>query len=70
MTEKGPQALANPDPDLLDRSDTIDPKFTIARGGRGEPNSGPEYNPVLEVSVNPPAVELRVEPVARETQTG
>ena len=70
MTEKGPQALANPDPDLLDRSSSIDSYFTFARGGRGQPNSGPEHNPVLEVSVSPPAVELRGEPVVRETQNG
>ena len=55
-----------PHPELPpDRSASIDPKHTYARGGYDSPNSGPEYNPVLEVSQ--PVVGLRVKPVSLET---
>lgn len=52
-----------------DRSSSIDPRHTFARGGKDNPNSGPEYNPVLEISVSLPGAELHEEPGARETRT-
>ena len=53
---------------LPDRSDSIDPKHTYARGGTDSPNSGDEYNPVLEVT-SLPEVDLHVVPHAPETQS-
>lgn len=51
-----------------DRSSSIDSRHTFARGGYDSPNSGPEHNPVLEVSVSLPGAGLHAEPVVRETQ--
>ena len=59
--------LPHPDTPPPDRSHSIDQRHTFTRGGRHEPNSGPEYNPVLEVNINLPAEELHVEPDVRET---
>lgn len=34
---------------LTDRSFSIDPKHTFSRGSYDDPNSGNEYNPILEI---------------------
>lgn len=50
MTERNPkqetQLRINA---LTDRSSSIDQRHTFIRGGYEDPNSGSEYNPVLEI---------------------
>ncbi len=70
MTERFSPQPNNSQTPPPDRSHSIDPRHTFARGGYDSPNSGPEHNPVLEVGVSLPAAELHEEPVVRETQTG